>query len=85
MGGRRRRDVVQRQQTIDNKVAVSQAYSDASQATGGTILNVAAVNDPAFLAATRVIQHVTFDPTTVTTAIMGIDNAVAQHNLALII
>jgi len=74
----------QRQETIDNKIAVSLAYSTASQQAGGNILVVQTVNDAAFQAATTIIETVTYDPATVTAAILGINNAVAHQNLALI-
>jgi hypothetical protein len=76
--------VVQRQATIDNKVAVSEALSNASQQPGGSILVVHTIGDPAFQAASTVIQGVTYDPATVTAAILGINNAVAHQSLLLI-
>ena len=74
----------QRQETIDNKIAVSLAYSNASQQPGGAILVPQPVGDAAFQAATTVLQGVTYDPATVTTAITGINNAVAHQDLTLI-
>ena len=75
---------VQRQEAIDNKIAVSLDYSNASQQPGGSILVAHTVGDPAYQAATTVLQGVTYDPATVTAAIVGINTAVAQHNLLLI-
>ena len=74
----------QRQAAVDNKIAVSEALSIASQQPGGAILDVHAVGDAAFNAAATVIASVTYDPATVTAAILGINNAVAAQNLALI-
>jgi hypothetical protein len=74
----------QRQAAVDNKIAVSLALSDASQQAGGGILVVHAVGDAAFNAAATVIQGVTYDPATVTAAILGINTAVAHQDLSLI-
>jgi hypothetical protein len=74
----------QRQATIDNKIAVSLALSNASQQTGGSILVPHTVGDAAFQADSAVIQGVTYDPATVTAAITGINAAVAAQNLHLI-
>jgi len=49
----------QRQETIDNNVAVSLGYSNASQQPGGSILDVQTVGDLAYEAATTVLQGVT--------------------------
>ena len=76
--------VVQREETIDNKIAVSLAYSNASQGPGGSILVAHTVGDAAFQAATTILQGITYDPATVTTAITGINNAVAHQDLSLI-
>jgi hypothetical protein len=74
----------QRQGTINDKIAVSLAYSNASQGPGGAILDPQTIGDAAFVAATTIIQNVTYDPTTVTTAITGINAAVTGQNLHLI-
>jgi hypothetical protein len=74
----------QRQETIDNKIAVSEYLSNASQQPGGSILVAHTVGDPAYQAATTVLQGVTYDPATVTAAIVGINNAVAHQDLLLI-
>jgi hypothetical protein len=74
----------QREETINNKIAVSLAYSTASQQAGGSILVVHAVGDAAYEAATTLLQGVTYDPATVTTAILGINTAIAAQNLLLI-
>jgi hypothetical protein len=42
------------------------------------------VGDAAFEAASTLIQGVTYDPATVTAAILGINTAVAHQNLQLI-
>jgi len=74
----------QRQETTDNKVAVSLAYSNASQQPGGTILDAVTVTDAAFQAATRVIEGVTFDGTTADAAISNVLHAVALQDLTQI-
>ncbi len=71
----------QRQATIDNKIAVSLAYSDASQQPGGTILDPQTIGDAAFQAATTILQSITYDPATVTAAITGINAAIAHQDL----
>ena len=76
--------VVQRQATIDNTIVVSEAISNASQQPGGSILVVHAINDAAFQAETAILQGVTYDPATVTAALVGINNAVAHQDLSLI-
>ena len=75
---------LQRQETINNKIAVSLAYSNASQGSGGMILDPHSVGDAAYNAATTILQNVTYDPATVTAAILGINNAVAHQDLTLI-
>jgi hypothetical protein len=70
-----------RQETIDNKIAVSLGFSNASQQPGGTILNAVSVTDAAFQASTRAIQGVTFDGTTASAAINNILYAVANQDL----
>jgi hypothetical protein len=74
----------QRQAAVDNKIAVSLDLSNASQQPGGSILVVQTVGDAAFQADSTVIQGVTYNPATVTAAILGINNAVAHQNLLLI-
>ena len=76
--------VVQRQETIDNKIAVSLFLSTASEGPGGSILVAHTVGDAAFQAATTILQSITYDPGTVTAAILGINNAVAHQDLSLI-
>ena len=51
---------------------------------GGGILQPHIVGDAAFQAAIAVLENVTSDPATVTTAITGINNAVAHQDLSLI-
>jgi len=76
---------VQRTQTIDNKIAVSIGYYSASLQPGGTILDpLAAGNDPAYPAAIRAIQGVTFNGLTADAAISNIAHAVAGQDLTLI-
>jgi hypothetical protein len=77
-------DALTRQATINDKIAVSLAYSNASQQAGGSILDAHSVGDAAYNAAVTVIQGVTSDPGTVTVAITGINNAVAHQDLTLI-
>jgi hypothetical protein len=74
----------QRQEVINNKIAVSLDYSNASQQPGGSVLVAHTVGDAAYQAATTVLQGVTYDPHTVSVAITGIEQAVAQNNLLLI-
>ena len=76
--------VVQRQDTIDNKIAVSEALSNASEQPGGSILVVHTIGDAAFNASTAILQSITYNPATVTAAITGINAAVAAQNLLLI-
>ena len=73
-----------REAAINDKIAVSLAYSNISQQTGGSILDAHSVGDAAYNAAVTVIQNVTSDPTTVTGAIIGINTAVAHQDLTLI-
>jgi autotransporter-associated beta strand protein len=73
-----------RQEAIDNKIMVSEAYLNASQQPNGAILIPQAVGDAAFNAAVSVLQSVTSDPATATAAITGINNAVAHQDLSLI-
>jgi hypothetical protein len=73
-----------REAAINDKIAVSLAYSNASQQTGGSILDAHSVGDAAFNASVAVIQGVTSDPNTVTIAITGINNVVAHQDLTLI-
>jgi hypothetical protein len=75
---------VQRQEAIDNKIAVSLDYSNASQQPGGSILISHTVGDAAYQAATTILQSVTNNPATVTAAVVGINIAVAFHDLLLI-
>jgi hypothetical protein len=77
-------DAQTRQATIDNKIAVSLAYSNISQQPGGSILDPASVGDAAYNAAVAVIQGVTSDPGTATAAVLGINTAVAHQDLASI-
>ncbi|MFO1115114.1 MAG: DUF4214 domain-containing protein [Beijerinckiaceae bacterium] len=77
-------DALTRQETINNKIAVSLAYANASKGPGGSILVPAAVGDAAYNAAVTVLQGVTSDSSTVTTALLGIANAVAHNDLTLI-
>jgi hypothetical protein len=76
--------VQQHLETINDKIAVSLAYSNASQQIGGTILDQQTINDAAYQAATTIIQGLTFDPATVTAAITGINTAVTAQNAHLI-
>jgi hypothetical protein len=71
-----------RQETIDNKIAVSLAFSNASQQAGGHILDAVTVTDAAFQASTRAIQGVSFDGTTASAAISNILYAVANQDLS---
>ena len=73
-----------REAAINDKIAVSLAYSNISQQTGGSILDAHSVGDAAYNAAVAVIQGVTSDPGTVTAAITGINTAVAHQDLTLI-
>ena len=73
-----------RQQTLDNKITVSEAYLAASNQTGGEILIANAVGDAAYQASIKVLGNVTSDPTTAATALVGITNVVVHHDLTLI-
>lgn len=73
---------VARQQEFHNKVSVSQHYADKSNLPGGGILVATSTTSPALRAATTVLHGVTYDPATVTAAVTGINNAVANQNLA---
>jgi len=77
-------DALTRQATIDNKIAVSLAYSNASQQAGGSILDALGVGDAAYNASVAAIQGVNSNPTTANVAIAGIMNAVDQHDLTFI-
>ncbi len=77
-------DALTRQASINDKIAVSLAYSIASQQTGGSILDAHSVGDAAYNAAITVIQGVNSNPTTANVAITGIINAVGQQDLTLI-
>jgi probable HAF family extracellular repeat protein len=77
-------DALTREAAINDKIAVSLAYSNASQQTGGSILDAHSVGDAAYNAAVAVIQGVTSYPDTVLAAITGINNAVAHQDLSLI-
>ena len=77
-------DALTRMATINDKIGVSLAYSNASQLPGGNILDAHTVGDAAYNAAVTVLQGVTSDPTTLSVAITGINNAVAHQDLTLI-
>ena len=74
----------QRQEGINNKIAVSLAYLNASQQPGGSILDAHSVGDAAFNASVTVMQGVTSDPVTVVAAVIGINNVVAHQDLTFI-
>jgi probable HAF family extracellular repeat protein len=73
-----------RQATINDIIAVSLGYLNASQLQSGSILNAQSVGDAAYNASVAVIHGVTSDPTTANVAITGIINAVEYQNLTLI-
>jgi hypothetical protein len=75
---------LQRQGTLDNKILVSQLYSNATQRTDGGLLIPHTIGDAAYQASISVLQSVTSDESTVTAAIIGINNAVTHHDLTLI-
>jgi hypothetical protein len=77
-------DAQTRQATINDIIAVSLGYLNASQQASGGILNAQSVGDAAYNAAVAVIHGVTSDPTTANVAITGIINAVDYQNLTLI-
>ena len=70
-----------RQATIDNKIAVSLAYANASQQPGGSILVSHTAGDSAYNAAVTAVHAVTNDGSTADIAIAGIQLSVAQQNL----
>jgi hypothetical protein len=78
-------DAVHRHDTIANKISVSLAYLNASAQPGGDILIPHSVTDAAYQAAIRAISHVTYDDNTASVAIVGINNAVAHHDLSYIV
>ena len=73
-----------RQETCANKIAVSLAYSNASHQAGGSILIPHTAGDATYEASITVLQLVTYDPATVTAAIVGINNSIAHQELSLI-
>ena len=76
--------LVNGQQALLNKAAISQYYANATATSGGSIINYTAVTDPAFTAAHNVEASITDDPTTESIAIAGINNAIAHQDLSLI-
>ncbi len=76
--------VVADQQSCLDKIAVSQSYAQNATATGpGSILNYTTESGPAWTAAQTILADVTANPVTASTAIVGINNAVAHQDLAL--
>jgi probable HAF family extracellular repeat protein len=71
-----------RQAVVNNKLAVSLAYVAASANPNGSFLNAHVVGDAAFQAEIRALTGVAVDPSTATVQITGINQAVADHNLA---
>ena len=71
-----------RQANVNNKLAVSLAYVAASATPNGSFLNAQVVGDAAFQAEVRALTGVAVDPFTATVQITGINQAVADHNLA---
>ena len=74
-----------RQETIDNKNAVSVSYLNASQESSGAILNPLSVGDAAFQAAVTSLHSVSSVGTTADIAIIGIQNAVFHQSLSYIV
>ncbi len=72
---------VARQQTFDNKIAVSEAYATASATNAFLVAKTASTTDPAFVAAIDIVQGITADPATVTAAEAEITKAVAAGNV----
>src|SRR5262249_6921190 len=68
----------------NDRIVVSPHSSDASQRSGGSILDPKNVGDAAYNAAINVLHGVTADPTTVNVAVTGILKAVALQDLTLI-
>ncbi len=77
-------DALTRQAIINDKIAVSLAYLNASQQPGGSILDAHNVGGDAFNASVTVMQGVTSDPITVVAAVIGINNVVAHQDLTFI-
>jgi hypothetical protein len=75
---------IHRQAAVVDKLAASLAYENASAGSGGAIFNAQVVGDAAFNAEVRLINAVGADPATVSTAIIGIYNAVTHQDLSLI-
>ena len=78
-------DAVVRNQTINNKIAVSIAYYEASLQSNGAILDPqTARDDLAYQTAIRAIQGVTSDGLTADASIANIAHAVPAQALTLI-
>ena len=75
----------QRQETIDNKIAVSLAYSNASQPADGAILDPHTIGDAAYQAATAALAEVSYTGISADVAIAGIQLAVAHQDLLYIV
>lgn len=71
-----------RQAVVDNKLAVSLAYVDASANPNGSLLNADVVGDAAFQAEINALNGVAIDPSTATVQIASINQAVSDQNLA---
>jgi hypothetical protein len=72
------------QQTLLNRAVISQYYANETVAPGGSIINFTTVTSPAFTAAHNVLTLVTSDTASVATAITGINDAIAHHDLSFI-
>jgi hypothetical protein len=76
--------LVNGQQTLLNRAITSQYYATQTTQPGGDIINFTTVTSLAFTAAHNVVAAVTTDTASVATAITGINNAIAHHDLSFI-
>ena len=71
-----------RQSVVDNKVAVSLAYVNASANPNGSFLNAHVVGDAAFQAQVTALTGMVINPLGVSVETAAINRAVSDHNLA---
>ncbi len=71
-----------RQQTFNNKIAVSKVYADNNAKI--LVPEKAGATDAAYVASQKIIEGITESPTTVTTALGRIDSAVSSNDLTKI-
>ncbi len=76
---------VTRQQQFQNKVAVSQFYTQQSQLPNGGVLAVTSTSDQSFAASQHIVATVTADPATLAAAETAVAVAVAANSLTPIL